>query len=317
MKRTLSTLGILSLAFLFMSAINIMESPQDPPNGKKAKKHIKMVKIVDGEKMELDTILEGDQVFVWQGDTIGGGKAMKWVGKDAIHIDSLHRHLKLDIDYEIDDDGKGNVFIIKSDEDGHKTIKEFRIDSDSLSKLAKSAIIKLEDHGEHKVMMWHSKDGKNKTMFSIPPPPGKMHTTGAPRVMRIKKQIGGNVIDLSDPGIISYEKKKLRDGREKITIIREEVKEDELNQDEELFFHGPGMAPEMIHAPHPAGTKAIKIMKKGDGDVDVIEEEGIWNVKEGDENIRVIEEDGKVIRIKEINKDGKKEIEVEVKEEKK
>jgi hypothetical protein len=37
-----------------------------------------------------------------------------------------------------------------------------------------------------------------------------------------------NIIDLSDPGIISYEKKKLKDGREKIIIIRKEVKNDPI-----------------------------------------------------------------------------------------
>ena len=36
---------------------------------------------------------------------------------------------------------------------------------------------------------------------------------------------GRNVIDLSAPGIISFEKKKLSGGREKITIIRNEVKQ--------------------------------------------------------------------------------------------
>jgi hypothetical protein len=43
--------------------------------------------------------------------------------------------------------------------------------------------------------------------------------------------LSGNVIDLSDPGIISYKKKKMSGGREKITIIRNEPSEKEIEKE--------------------------------------------------------------------------------------
>ena len=49
--------------------------------------------------------------------------------------------------------------------------------------------------------------------------------------LRYRYQQGGNVIDLSDPGILSYKKEKMSDGREKITIIRKEVKEENATFD--------------------------------------------------------------------------------------
>jgi hypothetical protein len=53
-----------------------------------------------------------------------------------------------------------------------------------------------------------------------------------PHVFHIEKNYSGNIIDLSDPEIISYKKKSIRNGREKIVIIRE--KKDNENDVEEI-----------------------------------------------------------------------------------
>ncbi len=48
---------------------------------------------------------------------------------------------------------------------------------------------------------------------SIMPPP--------PKIFRFERRENQHVIDLTDPGIISYKRKKIRGGKEKVIIIRE------------------------------------------------------------------------------------------------
>lgn len=55
--------------------------------------------------------------------------------------------------------------------------------------------------------------------------PGNTALPQAPRIIRVDKRTTRNTIDLSDPAIISYKRKKIRGGREKIVIIREVVPE--------------------------------------------------------------------------------------------
>jgi hypothetical protein len=45
------------------------------------------------------------------------------------------------------------------------------------------------------------------------------------QAIQFNRQRSAQVIDLSDPGVISFRKKKLRNGREKITVIRKEIPE--------------------------------------------------------------------------------------------
>src|SRR5680860_241656 len=133
MKRFLSVTGILALTAVLLSSFSIRENPQDPPRGKKAEKHINLVMVDDnGKKTELDTIIKGDDVFVWNGDTIGGGKDLKWITKDDFNMDSLHQNFDMNFEYEIEDNGEGNVFILKSDKDGKHVMKEFKMDGDDM-----------------------------------------------------------------------------------------------------------------------------------------------------------------------------------------
>lgn len=60
--------------------------------------------------------------------------------------------------------------------------------------------------------------------FDSPPPPPPPHF---PHAIHISKKMGRNEIDLNDPGIISFERKTLSNGREKITIIREKAGEND------------------------------------------------------------------------------------------
>lgn len=293
MKRILSLTGTLALILILLSAFSIRENPQDPPRGKKTEKHIKLVKIDDnGKKTELDTVIESDKVFVWNGDTIGGKKDLKWLSKDDFKLDSIHENFDMNFEYKIEDDGEGKIMILKSGKEGKK--------------------------GERDIMMWHGSNGEN-VFFNAPEMPGVPRPPHTPDVMFFRNKKRTNVIDLSDPGIISFDKKVRKDGTEKITIVRKQVAEEDNFFNEEIIFPNPVSAPMIIHEKHPGEAKRIKIIKSEDGKTQVIEDDGTWSVKEGDENVKVIKEDGKIIRIKE-TKDGdekKVEVEVEVEEEKK
>lgn len=287
MKQILTLSGTLALSVIVLSSFSIRENPQDPPRGKKTEKHIKMVKVDDnGKKIELDTIVEGNDVFVWNGDTIGNGNELKWLSKDKFNLDSIHKNINMNFEYKIKDDGEGKVMILKSGKEG-----------------------------DHKMMMWNDDEGEN-TFFHAPEMPGVPH---APKMLFFGDRKKSNVIDLSDPGIISFDKKVRKDGTEKITIVRKQVTEEDKEINEEIIFHGAGNAPMMIHEDHPGTAKRIKIIKSDDGNVEVIEDGGTWNIKEGDENVKVIKEDGKIIHIREIKEGGEKKVEVkvEIEEEKK
>ncbi|HPE75642.1 MAG TPA: hypothetical protein PLC80_06115 [Draconibacterium sp.] len=270
MKRIFSIILLSVFSVFLLSSFSIRENPQDPPRGKKTEKHIKMVKIDDnGNKTELDTVIEGNKEFVWQGDTIGG-KDLKWITKEDIDMSDLHKNFDMNFEYKIDDDGKGNVFFMKSDKGG-----------------------------EHIIMPPMAPDA--------PFPPH------APHVMMFKSNKSKNVIDLSDPGIISYDKKILKNGTEKITIVRKQVDENEEgkmifdeNNAENVFWHS--------NAPSAGEKKTIRVIKSDDGNTQIFEDDELIELKGEKGNATFVTDDGKVIKIRE-NKEGKeKQIEVEVEE---
>ena len=298
MKQVLSLTGILALALFFSSAISINEAPQDPPKTKKEKKHIKMVKIGDdGKKMQIDTVIEANQVFVWNGDTIGGGKALSWISEEDFDFD-------MDFDIDVESDENGNVFILKGDGASKPMTYEFRTnDGDS----AKHIMMKvISDNVSSDIMKWHSKNG-NEMLF------GKPGSAG-PKVFHINKQKSGNVIDLSDPGIISFEKKELKNGKEKIVIVREKPSEEDVEVHEEIIMHNSGAAPMIIHEGMPNMTKRIKVIADDEGHVEILENGKTWTVEESDEDTQVIEKDGKKVIIKKTKKDGEMKVDVEVEE---
>ena len=287
MKRILSITGILALAILFTSAISIRETPQDPPRGKKGKKHIKVVQVKNGERVEIDTVIASEQVFVVNGDTVDVGKEMKWVMKEDMDFD---------FDMDVDADGESNVFVFKTGDDSakHIQVRKMMINGDS------------ED-----ILRWHSKGG-NEMIIGAP------HGVHAPKIIRIDKKGGGNVIDLSDPGIISFEKKDLKDGKEKIVIVRKKPSKEEVEVHEEIIMHGSHSAPMIIHESHPKKVKQIKVIAGDEGKIEILEDGKVWSIDEMEEGTKVIEEDGKKIIIKKQKKgeEIKVDVEVEEKEEK-
>jgi hypothetical protein len=276
MKRFIASGIISGFILLLCSGIAVAQQktvplppPPPPPKTTKTEKHIKMVKIDnDGKKTELDTVITGNAPFVWNGDTINGGKNYKWMTRDEFTMDSVHK-----FDYKIEGDGKGKMIMIHS--------------------------------GKGDPMIW------TEGMPGVPPPPH------APKVMMIRHQQGKNIIDLSDPGIISYDKKIQKDGTEKITIVRKQVPaKEEIEGD--VLIHAPGAPGEFhINQSAPGAIKTVRVIKSDDGTTRVIEDENVIHMEGKDGITKFVGDDGKVIIVKEMKEGDQKKVEVTVEEEKK
>lgn len=307
MKRFFLMTAILTSAVFLLSSFSLRENPQDPPRGKKKERHISLVKMDDkGNKMVLDTILTNDDVFVWNGDTIGGGQ-MKWFSEGHFDLDSLSGDFEFDFD--VTDDGNGNVFMLKSGKNA-PAIYEFKTDGEGDSiKQYRIEVRKEGPHGDHEVMVWNGKKGENR-VFVTPDIPGVPPVPPVPGLHFIEKGDLDNVIDLSDPGIISYKKKKMSKGREKITIIRNEPDKTDNKNIEEIIIDSKGNHSATWNVA-PKVHKVI-VTKTDDGKTEVLTGDDVFHLDEGDGTVKVIKEDGKVIRIKEIKEGDEKNIKVEV-----
>ena len=75
MRNTLALIGM-GLATILLSSTAHAQKSEDTQESKK-NRHIRMMKLENGEKMELDTVLSDDDIFVWNGDTINPPKHIK------------------------------------------------------------------------------------------------------------------------------------------------------------------------------------------------------------------------------------------------
>ncbi len=295
MKRVFSFTAIFSLALLFTSAISIGEMPQDPPRGKKTKKHVKIEKIENGQITKLDTLIEDNNVLIFNGDTISNGKGFSWISDEDFDFD-------FDMDFDVKQDGKGNVVVLRSGKSGAPKVYEFKTEAgDSLKKMR----IKVLDNHE-KMMEWHSKMAEDM-VFDAPHGPHRM------RVISERKK--GNVIDLSDPGIISFDKKDLKGGKEKIVIVREKPAPGDEQVHEEVIINGAGATPMLFHGSKPNKPKKVTVIAGDDGVIEITEDDKVWHIDENDKNVHIIEEEGKKIIVKRIKEGDELKLNVEVEEE--
>jgi len=212
-----NSIFILSLVAIFIAAAGMRPVQQDNPPGKKKTAHIKVITITDGEKQVLDTVIEGNDLKVIHEGT---GKNITRVVKGFPLPDSLQE--KID---GMKGEGKGNHVIIRrlGKSGGPIEIREVETLGDS----GKMVTVHVEKsgEGEENVFIMRPGMGPQRRIVHAPMVPGiRIPHIKAPRIRHLQR---GNIIDLTDPGIISFEKKKLSGGREKITIIRNEVKKNE------------------------------------------------------------------------------------------
>ena len=115
----------------------------------------------------------------------------------------------------------------------------------------------MKDGDEDQVIYLNGPDMKH-----FPPMPPMPH------MKMMKEQHAGRIIDLNDPNIISYKKKSMKGGREKIEIIRNKSEGSEnmsfdFNFDDQLVPPPPPPppAPEMIRE-YNDGNQKMKVTEK-------------------------------------------------------
>lgn len=205
MKTNFKRMMIALLSLLLLSAFTT-QGQSDKDQKDQTKKHLRLVKVENGQKTVIDTIVSGNEDIDWI-DKLG-------ITED---VDSaLDGDLK-NIKVKVMDDGKNQKVWVFSGDDDHpmhwkgsnmSITTETSTDGDSITKVM---IIKHDDGKMEKVI-----SGDISTMIHVPDPPLPPKTH-----VKVLKQISGdNIIDLNDKDIISYKKKDLSGGREKIEIIR-------------------------------------------------------------------------------------------------
>ncbi len=220
MKRTILNAGLLSMGVLILSSFTTSSRPGDLTATKEQKRRIKMVKIVDGQKAELDTVVADNKPFVWQGDTLN---APDWemdfrpmpedfeeMADEMMFMSEGPKHLKWN-----DKGGDHFMFFDEDKTEGDSTYRHMMV------KRFKG------NGGDEDVFVFRGP--KMKNMPGVPPVPP------VPSVPHVKMIHKGNVIDLNSPNVISFKKKDLGGGREKIEIIRK--KSDRANEDMNVNFN--------------------------------------------------------------------------------
>jgi hypothetical protein len=210
MKNNLIALGAAALSALLLSSFVSKENDDDQQKPK-TERHVRIVKMKDGKKMELDTVFTGNDVFIWNGDTINpprhfrGGmrepgrfRGPRPGGDMDIFITRKHKGAP----------GTPETWMISP----RHEMDIFKGGNDSLDR--KIIIRKFERRGAP----GHAEIWRGAGRIPNPPAP--------PAIGSMQHQTSGNVIDLNDPGIISFKKKGMSGGREKIEIIRKKGSED-------------------------------------------------------------------------------------------
>lgn len=254
MKRILAT-GITAFAIIFYAASAFSQETEKtkPP---KETRHLKLVKIVDGKKMALDTVITGTDPVVWQGDTIYSPKDDEKFG--AKGEEKVYRY-----DVQVDEkDGKKHVMVFR--DRSPKGARPFIWHSES----GDDDILNLTDGdsvAQKIIIHKRIKDGDGDHVFSFDgpdmlhfaPAPPAPPVPPVPHIKMLRHFPDSRVIDLNDPDIISYRKKELSGGREKIEIIRKKADKKDMTFDFNYdSLAAPDMQGDLEH------VKEMKIMEK-------------------------------------------------------
>lgn len=83
MRNTLLSIGLAGLTAALLSSFAFVQK-SDKVQEPKKNRHVRMIKVENGKKMELDTVLVNDDVFVWNGDTISPGMHIRKVNSPGM-----------------------------------------------------------------------------------------------------------------------------------------------------------------------------------------------------------------------------------------
>ncbi|HZL10288.1 MAG TPA: hypothetical protein VFC65_09850 [Prolixibacteraceae bacterium] len=137
MKRQLMFFGIAGFATVILSSFSLETKNKCQQEPEKTR-HIKLMKIENGKKVELDTILNNDEVFVWNGDTLNPARLGKHQNVEFDQIRGNERvfiknHGKSKFPMEWTQTSGGDMEIITEDLDslGKKIVIRKRINDDT------------------------------------------------------------------------------------------------------------------------------------------------------------------------------------------
>jgi hypothetical protein len=274
MKNTLLSFGLAGLTSALLS-FNFFQKSGEIQEPKKAR-HIKMLKMENGKKIELDTVLTNDDVFVWNGDTVNPPKHFKKVNPSG--IDKMEK-FDVKVDHQ---DGKEKVMVIKHKDgkNGEPMIwntvsdDDMEILTEDNDSTGKRIVVRkrLKDGNENQVFYF-----KNGDTGHFPPMPPVPPVPPVPYMQMMQMQHSGQIINLNDPNIISFKRKKMSGDREKIEIIRKKSEAPEDMTFDFKFDNGL-MAPEAPEAP-----ELIRELKGENQKMKIMEKEIKVNGKKGKE----------------------------------
>jgi hypothetical protein len=205
---------MLALVAVFIFAAGMKPVPQDDSKQPQKKTHLKVVTVKDGKKQVLDTVIESKDLKVMH---MGKGNAFTWTTTGTgISADSISEDIEI-----VKDGGKSSHVILhkRGGEKGNVIIREIKTEGDS----GKQVTVTVEKAGPDGENVFIARPGRNMRHRVVGEPLSLGMPVAFPGTQIMRHLSGRNLIDLSDPGIISYQKKKMSGGREKITIIRNEV----------------------------------------------------------------------------------------------
>lgn len=247
MKNKLFLFGLAGVTVATMSFTLIQKNDefQEP----KKKRHIKMTKIENGKKVELDTVLNNDDVFVWHGDTVGGKEMVKHISPSGF---DKRKHIKVIVDGDKNDE-KVMIFHSKDGKEGEPM--SWNPDSDEAFDVFSED---LGDSIRKKIVIHKRMADRDMDHMMFMNGPGHMPFPPVPHLKMIHQK-DGRMIDLNDKNIISYRKKDLSGNREKIEIIRNKSAEPEHSDSFSFENNDLLMPPPPPMPPHaPGGNQEMK-----------------------------------------------------------
>lgn len=193
---------MLTILAMMTTIIGNTLSAQKIDSGEK-KYHLKIEKIENGKKVKLDTVVTSDEPFTWNGETINPGQSTMTMSSGDASMKKFS--------YTIDQVDDADIIVLNKGKE----------DSDSLEVVVEANVdITGDAMKNHTVHVWSDEEGHTWKFAPEMVVPDENHM-----IIFDEDLHGKNVIDLSDPGIISYKKKVLKDGTEKITIVRKQTQD--------------------------------------------------------------------------------------------
>lgn len=239
--------------FLLITAAPALRAQEQPSSGKKTT-HIRTITVKDGKEEVFDTVYSGKDVKVFH---IDGDQKFNLVSSDL----TIDRDTLTEVIEGLPGGGKEiKKVIVMKHQGGRKPV--MITETETVRDSGKKVVVYVEDVTSETGDVIKHRPGvrPGQRMAARPFRPDVPFNPGQHMIMMNMRN--PNVINLSDPGIISYKKKKLSGGREKITIIRNEVKKAE---EEILHFQtGDGDA-ELRKMNAPRVVREFEIQKKGQG----------------------------------------------------